>query len=91
MIGADRPALCVLAWPDTRTPEPFQEEDLRVLIDDHNRDQARPSTRLLDGALLDPEPDGDELSSKGALVHTAVLQRRSALVEELYDRQGAAL
>lgn len=91
VIGADRPALCVLAWPDTRTPEPFQEEDLRVLIDDHNRDQARPSTRLLDGALLDPEPDGDELSSKGALVRTAILQRRSALVEELYDRQGAAL
>lgn len=88
VAGADRPALCVLAWPDTRTPDPFDEEDLRVLIDAHNRDQTRPSTRVLDGALLDPEPDGDELSSKGALVRAAVLERRAALVEDLYDRQG---
>lgn len=91
VVGADRPALCVLAWPDPRTARLFDEEDLRVLIDEHNRDQTRPSARLLDGALLDPEPHGEELSSKGALVRPAVLHRRAAVIEALYQQQGATL
>lgn len=91
VVGADRPASCVLVWPDNRVAEPFEEEDLRVLLSDHNREQARPSTRLLDGALLAPEPQGDEVSSKGQLVRDAVLRRRAPLVEQLYTRQGVTL
>ncbi|MCO5973052.1 AMP-binding protein [Actinoallomurus soli] len=91
VVGADRPALCVLVWPDSRVTEPFEEEDLRVLLSDHNRAQPRPSTRLLDGALLDPEPHPDEVSSKGQLIPAAVLRRRAPLIEKLYTRQGMAL
>lgn len=88
VVGADRPASCVLVWPDSRSPEPFAEGDLRVLLGEHNREQARPSTRLLAGALLAPEPQGDEVSSKGQLVRDAVLRRRAPLIEQLYTRQG---
>lgn len=82
--GADRPAPCVLVWADDRA---FGEDDLRLLLDVFNRENPKPSTRLLGGALLAPE--GDEVGSKGQLVRGVVLERRARLVEQLYDRQEA--
>lgn len=84
VAGADRPAPCVLVWADDRA---FGEDDLRLLLDVFNRENPKPSTRLLGGALLAPE--GDEVGSKGQLVRGVVLERRARLVEQLYDRQEA--
>ncbi|MTD55549.1 AMP-binding protein [Amycolatopsis pithecellobii] len=83
VTGADRSAPCVLVW----AAEPFGEDDLRLLLDAYNRENTKPSTRILDGALL--EPEGDEVGSKGQLVRGAVLARRRSLVERMYDRQKA--
>ncbi|WP_021591549.1 AMP-binding protein [Actinomadura welshii] len=84
VAGADRPAPCVLVWADDRA---FGADDLRLLLDVFNRENPKPSTRLLGGALLVPE--GDEVGSKGQLVRGVVLERRARLVEQLYDRQEA--
>ncbi|MER8160830.1 AMP-binding protein [Streptomyces sp. NPDC094472] len=87
VVGADRSAPCVLVWADSRAAEPFGEDDLRLLLNTYNRENTRPSTRLLDGALLRPEPEGDEVGNKGQLVRGVVLERRQPLVDQLYDRR----
>ncbi|WP_236787704.1 AMP-binding protein [Amycolatopsis sp. GM8] len=83
VAGADQSAPCVLVW----AAGPFGEEDLRLLLDAYNRENTKPSTRILDGALL--EPEGDEVGNKGQLVRGAVLARRRPLIERMYDRQKA--
>jgi feruloyl-CoA synthase len=85
VFGANRSAPCVLVWADSRATEPFGEDDLRLLLDAYNRENTKPSTRVLDGALL--EPEGDEVGNKGHLVRSVVLERRGQLVEQIYDRQ----
>jgi feruloyl-CoA synthase len=81
IVGADRPFLVTLAWAGAA----FNDTDLTHLLHRHNKEFDRSSTRIFAGAVLEPEPTGDEVSAKGQLVRVAVLVRRTTVIERLYQ------
>lgn len=91
VVGADRPTLCVLVWPNDDAAQPFTDVDLDLLIEEHNSTQLRPSTRLFAGRLFEPDPATGEISSKGQLVRSTVTQNRAAMIDQMYSRKAAAL
>lgn len=91
VLGADRPALCVLVWPDTGVAQPFGDDDLQLLVEDYNLAQSRPSARLIAGAVFEPDPAAGEVSGKGQLIRSAVSRNRANLIDRMYARKEAAL
>lgn len=96
----NRPSLCVLAWPSADGVQatlgaPLAEaiqsgalaEALRARLDTHNRSVSGASRRIerLSLLLTPPDPNAHEVSDKGSINRRAVLDRRSADVDRLYE------
>jgi feruloyl-CoA synthase len=79
VAGANQSALTVMAWGELSAGE------LDELIADYNRDCGGSSRRIAAGAMFDSEPEPQELSGKGQLIRAAVLSRRAAVIERLYE------
>ncbi len=84
-LAADGPARAVL--DDPRVRQRFQ-----ALLTDLDRESTGSSTRIARAMLVElpPSIDAREITDKGSLNQKAVLQHRSALVEELYDSRPSA-
>lgn len=81
---------------ETPRSELIRDERLRSRIADalrrHNRDQGEASSRSVECAILLAEPpsiDAGEITDKGYINQRAVLDRRAALVESLFDPEEA--
>ncbi|MGV3579008.1 AMP-binding protein [Brevundimonas sp.] len=96
----NRPSLCILAWPSADGVQsalgaPLAEaiqsgalaEALQARLDTHNRSVSGASRRIERLALLlaPPDPNAHEVSDKGSINRRAVLDRRRAEVDRLYE------
>ncbi|MBX9614955.1 MAG: AMP-binding protein [Caulobacteraceae bacterium] len=96
----NRPCLCVLVWPSAdgvraETGLPLEEAigsgalaaALQARLDAHNRSVSGASRRIerLSLLLTPPDPNAHEVSDKGSINRRAVLDRRHAEVERLYE------
>ena len=91
IAGHDRDEVTALIFPDPAEFARLEAEGrTRAVFEDVLREFARQSTgssnRIARAILLREAPsmDGGEITDKGSLSQSAVLQRRAALVEQLY-------
>ena len=90
VAGADRDEIGILIFPDTAQCDALGPEKARDAFQKMLQEIAKRSTgssnRVTRAIVLDEPPDNvsGEITDKGSINQRAVLERRAALVEELY-------
>lgn len=86
VLGADQPHLAVFAW--ATDADHFGVDQLQQLIDRYNTTSVQRSRRIHAGIVASPEPSGNELSQKGQLVRSVIMETRAADIANLFAEES---